>query len=158
MAATDERNTYRVERSIAIAAPPERVFAEINDFHRWQAWSPWEDLDPNLQRDYSGPDAGVGAAYAWSGNRKAGKGRMEIVESAAPILLGIQLDFLKPFKAHNQVKFVIAGDGPTTNVTWSMTGAKTLGTKIMGIFTSMDKLIGKDFEKGLAQLKIVAER
>jgi hypothetical protein len=158
MAATDERSTYRVERRITIGAPPDRVFAEINDFHRWREWSPWEGLDPDLQRDYSGPAAGVGAAYAWSGNRKAGKGRMEIVESSAPGRVGIQLDFLKPFKAHNQVEFRLSGDATTTDVTWSMTGAKTLGTKIMGIFTSMDKLVGKDFEKGLAQLKAVSER
>jgi hypothetical protein len=158
MAATDERSTYRVDRSIAIAAPADRVFAQINDFHRWTEWSPWEQLDPDLQRDYSGPDAGVGAVYSWNGNRKAGKGRMEIVESSAPDRVGIQLDFIKPFKAHNHVEFVLTADGATTRVTWSMTGGKTLGTRIMGIFTSMDKLVGKDFEKGLAQLKTVAER
>jgi hypothetical protein len=158
MAGTDDRNTFRVERSIAISAPASDVYAELVDFHRWTEWSPWENVDPNLQRRYGGPDSGVGATYEWEGNRKAGKGRMEILDADAPSDLGIKLDFVKPFKAHNQVRFTLAESGGTTNVTWAMTGPKTFGTKIMSIFTSMDKLVGGDFEKGLAQLKTVAER
>jgi hypothetical protein len=157
MAGTDDRNTFRVERSIAISAPADRIYQEIVDFHRWTAWSPWEGLDPNLRRRYEGPDSGVGAIYAWEGTRKVGTGRMEIVNASAPTNLTINLDFLKPFKAHNQAHFSLAEGAGVTKVTWAMTGPKTLGTRIMSIFTSMDKLVGRDFEKGLAQLKSVAE-
>jgi uncharacterized protein YndB with AHSA1/START domain len=158
MAATDDRNTYRVERSIDIAAPADRVFASLVDFHRWTEWSPWEGLDPAMQRRYRGPDAGVGATYEWEGTRKVGKGRMEIVAADAPDSLGLKLDFLKPFKSSNQCRFTLGPDGDVTHVTWTMTGSKTFMTKVMGIFTSMDKIIGPDFEKGLAQLKVVTER
>jgi hypothetical protein len=158
MAGTDDRNTFRVERSIAIVAPADRIYAEIVDFHRWTGWSPWEGIDPNLQRRYGGPESGVGATYEWEGSRKVGKGRMEIVNVTAPSAVAIKLDFLKPFKAHNQAHFTLAESAGTTNVTWAMTGPKTLGTRIMSIFTSMDKLVGRDFEKGLARLKAVAER
>jgi hypothetical protein len=158
MAGTDDRSTYRVERSIAIAAPVEEVFGRIADFHRWTDWSPWEGLDPDMQRRYQGVDAGVGAIYEWEGSRKVGKGRMEIVDADAPTSVGVKLDFIKPFKSQNDCRFALDVDGGTTNVTWTMTGPKTLVTKVMGIFTSMDKLVGRDFEKGLAQLKTVAER
>jgi uncharacterized protein YndB with AHSA1/START domain len=153
----DDRNTFEVTRSIAIAAPPARVFESIIDFHRWTEWSPWEGLDPSMQRTYTGPDAGVGATYEWEGSRKVGKGRMEIVDAEAPSTVGIKLDFLKPFKSHNQTRFALSPEGDTTTVTWSMRGPKTFMTKVMGIFTSMDKLVGRDFEKGLAQLKTAAE-
>jgi uncharacterized protein YndB with AHSA1/START domain len=153
----DDRNTYEVTRSIEIAAPPARVFEAIIDFHRWTEWSPWEGLDPNMQRTYTGPDAGVGAVYEWEGSRKVGKGRMEIVDAEAPSTVGIELDFLKPFKSHNHTRFVLGGVGDATTVTWSMRGPKTFMTKVMGIFTSMDKLVGRDFEKGLAQLKGATE-
>lgn len=157
MAGTDDGKQFRVERSISISGPADRVFDQIVDFHRWTGWSPWEDIDPALRRHYGGPDSGVGATYEWEGNRKAGKGRMEIVAVDAPHRVEIEIHFLKPFKAHNHIRFELAADGPTTTVTWSMTGPKTLGTRIMGIFTSMDKLVGGDFEKGLARLKAVVE-
>jgi uncharacterized protein YndB with AHSA1/START domain len=157
MAETDDRKTFTVQRCIAIAAPTERVYDAIVDFHRWTDWSPWEGIDPNMQRRYSGPDAGVGATYEWEGSRKVGKGRMEIVDTTAPGSVDIKLDFLKPFKSHSQTRFALAPEGDTTKVTWTMKGPKTFATKVMGIFTSMDKLVGKDFEKGLAQLKTVAE-
>jgi hypothetical protein len=113
--------------------------------------------DRDLERTYSGPESGTGAAYAWSGNRKAGKGRMEIVEAAPPAKLRIDLVFEKPFKARNDTVFVIDSAESGSRVTWSMTGTKTFMTKVMGIFTSMDKLIGPDFEKGLARLKATTE-
>jgi uncharacterized protein YndB with AHSA1/START domain len=154
-------DTYSVERSTSVDAPPERVYEHVADFHRWTAWSPWEDVDPDLTRSYSGPDAGVGATYRWSGNRKAGQGRMEIVEADPPARVVIDLVFEKPWKAHNETLFTIVPSadpqGPT-EVTWTMTGPTTLATRVMGLFSGMDKMVGKDFEKGLARLKAVAEQ
>jgi uncharacterized protein YndB with AHSA1/START domain len=155
---SEDRKSFTVERSIAIAAAPERVFDAIVDFHRWTDWSPWEGLDPNMERRYTGPDAGVGATYEWEGSRKVGSGRMEIIDATTPSSIGIKLDFLKPFKSHSQTRFTVAPDGGATKVTWTMKGPKTFMTKVMGIFTSMDKVVGRDFEKGLTQLKAVAER
>ena len=151
-------DTYRVERSTTIQAPPDTVYEQVVDFHRWTAWSPWEDLDPAMRRTYSGPDSGVGAAYAWSGNRKAGQGRMEITEAASPSLVRVDLRFEKPFPSRSDTSFAIRPEGDGSVVIWSMTGRKTLPLKIFGIFRSMDSLIGPDFEKGLALLKAVAER
>jgi uncharacterized protein YndB with AHSA1/START domain len=151
-------DTYTVERSTTIQAPPEKVYEQVVDFHRWSAWSPWEELDPSLQRTYAGPDSGVGATYAWSGNRKAGQGRMEITEASEPSLVRVDLRFEKPFKSRSDTSFAIRPEGTGSAVTWSMTGAKTLPLKIFGIFRSMDALIGPDFEKGLARLKATAER
>jgi uncharacterized protein YndB with AHSA1/START domain len=148
---------YTVERSTTIDAPPERIYPYVADFHRWTAWSPWEDLDPALQRTYAGAEAGVGAVYDWSGNRKAGKGRMTIVEATEPSLVRIDLQFEKPWKARNDTSFRIEPAGSGSRVVWSMTGKKTLMTRATGIFTSMDKLVGKDFEKGLARLRTAAE-
>lgn len=150
-------DTYTVERSVLVAAPAERVYDEIADFHRWTRWSPWEDVDPALRRTYTGPEEGVGATYAWTGNRKAGQGTMQIVEARCPSLVRIDLTFEKPFKARNDTAFTIAPDGDGSRVTWTMTGRKTLATKVMGLVTSMDKMIGGDFEKGLARLKAVSE-
>jgi uncharacterized protein YndB with AHSA1/START domain len=151
-------STYTVAREATIAAPPERIYPELVDFRRWQAWSPWEDLDPELRRTYSGADAGTGAHYAWSGNRKAGQGSMEITRAQEPSAVDIDLTFEKPFKARNKTSFAIApaGEG-ASHVTWTMTGQKTFMTKVMGIFKSMDSLVGPDFEKGLARLKATAE-
>jgi uncharacterized protein YndB with AHSA1/START domain len=157
MGEANDKKTFKVERSIAIAAPPDRVFEAIADFHRWTDWSPWEGLDPNLQRTYSGAEEGVGAIYEWEGTRKVGKGRMEITETSAPTHVSIQINFIKPFKSQNQATFTLTPDGGATNVTWSMVGPKTFATRVMGIFTSMDKLVGGDFEKGLAQLKARTE-
>jgi uncharacterized protein YndB with AHSA1/START domain len=150
-------DTYTVERSARIDAPPARVYAQIANFRQWPKWSPWEDVDPNLQRTYSGAESGLGAVYAWSGNRKAGQGRMEITEADEPSLVRIDLVFEKPWKARNDTSFVIRPEGLGSHVTWSMTGQRTLITKAMGVFKSMDKFLGPDFEKGLARLKATAE-
>jgi len=150
-------DTYTVERSAIIAAPAERVYAQIVDFRRWPAWSPWEDLDPNMERTYSGADSGPGAATAWSGNRKAGQGTMEISEAAEPSEVKIALEFLKPFKSRSTTTFSLKPQGEGTEVTWTMVGPTTFMTRVMGIFKSMDKMIGPDFEKGLGRLKAVAE-
>jgi hypothetical protein len=151
-------DTYNVERSIVVDAPADRIYDEIASFRNWTHWSPWEDVDPDLRRTYSGAESGTGAAYAWSGNRKAGQGRMEIVEATRPTAVRIDLLFEKPFKARNDTRFALSPEGSGTRVTWTMTGRKTLMTKVMGIFTSMDKMIGPDFEKGLARLKATSEQ
>jgi uncharacterized protein YndB with AHSA1/START domain len=148
---------YSVERSTTVDAPAERIYEQIADFHNWTNWSPWEEVDPNLRRNYSGARSGRGAIYSWSGNRKAGQGRMEIVEVAEPSNVNIDLRFEKPWRSQNMTEFTIRPEGSGSRVTWTMAGQKTLMTKVMGIFTSMDKMIGPDFEKGLARLKHVAE-
>jgi len=151
-------NEFRVERATTINAPPDRVYALVNDFRQWNAWSPWEKLDPTMRRTLSGADSGVGAVYAWEGNKKVGKGRMEIVE-ASPSKVAIKLDFLDPFEAHNMAAFTMDTSGSAaTHVTWTMYGPQPYMSKLMGIFFSMDKMIGKDFETGLANLKALAER
>ena len=150
-------DTFTVERSTTINASPERVYPLLADFHHWPKWSPWEALDPNMQRIYNGAESGEGAIYEWEGNRKAGEGRMEITEADEPSKVKIQLDFVKPFKSSNTTTFELSGSGDSTDVHWSMVGPKTFMTKVMGIFKSMDKMIGPDFEKGLANLKDVAE-
>lgn len=154
MAATD---TFTIERTTTIDAPAATVYGLLADFHQWDRWSPWEDIDPQMQRTFSGAESGEGAVYEWAGNRKAGAGRMEITDASEAAVVTIDLRFLKPFKAHNTTTFTLNEDGGTTAVSWTMTGAKTLMTKVMGIFKSMDAMIGPDFEKGLAQLKAAAE-
>lgn len=154
---TVAEQTYTVQRSILVEAAPARIYDEIADFRRWTAWSPWEDVDPELRRSYAGSGSGTGAVYRWSGNRKAGQGSMEIVEATPPSLVRIDLAFEKPWKARNDTRFLIEPDGDGSRVTWSMTGRNTLMTRVMGIFTSMDKLLGPDFEKGLARLKSTVE-
>ncbi len=151
-------DTYAVERSVAIDAPPERVYEQIADFRNWTNWSPWEGLDPELKRTYAGTESGTGAVYGWSGNRKAGQGRMEIIDAREPSRVDIDLLFEKPWKARNETSFTIQTEGSGSRVIWSMTGKKTRMTKVIGIFTSMDKMIGPDFERGLAQLKATTER
>jgi len=149
--------TYTVERTTTVAAPPDRVYAEVQDFHRWPAWSPWEGLDPAMTRSYGGAEAGTGATYSWKGNRKAGEGRMAMTDAEPSDRVVIALDFLKPFKSSSVTTFSFVPEGEGTRVTWSMTGPRTLAVKVMGVFTSMDKLVGKDFDKGLARLRTVAE-
>jgi hypothetical protein len=151
-------DNYVVERSATIQVAADRVYAHIADFHRWTDWSPWEGLDPDLQRTYSGSDSGKGAIYAWSGNRKAGEGRMEITAAVEASQLEIALEFLKPFKSSSITTFDLKPEGEATQVTWTMTGPKTLMTRVMGIFKSMDKMVGPDFEKGLHRLKAVVEQ
>jgi hypothetical protein len=147
---------FEVTRRTSIAADPARVHALVNDFRQWTAWSPWEDVDPDLERTYSGPDSGLGAHYAWSGNRKAGEGSMEITGST-PERIDIELSFLKPFKATNHVDLTLTPTGGGTDVVWRMTGAHQGLAKLVFRFMSMDKMVGPDFEKGLARLKSVAE-
>lgn len=148
---------YVVEREQRIHASPAAVQERIVDFRRWQAWSPWEDVDPALRRSYSGAPSGVGAVYEWEGNRKAGKGRMEITSVEPDRSVAVDLQFLKPFKARNVTTFTTEQQGDDTLVRWSMTGPRTFMTRVMGIFSSMDKMIGPDFEKGLDRLKADAE-
>jgi hypothetical protein len=150
-------DTFTVTRSAFIAAPPEAIFPLIEDLHRWQAWSPWEKIDPAMQRTYSGAAKGPGAIYNWSGNNKAGEGRMEITGLEAPNSLDIKLDFTRPMKAHNTIAFKLDAKDGGTQVTWIMLGASNLMSKVMGLFFNMDKLVGGDFEKGLANLKAVTE-
>jgi hypothetical protein len=149
-------STYRVERRQHVAAPRQVVHERVVDLHRWESWSPWEALDPDQKRTYGGPQAGVGAWYEWEGNRKAGHGRMEIVE-ADDAHVTIDLRFIKPFKSRSTTRIAFEPDGDGTNVIWTMTGANTAVMRVMGIFMSMDKMIGPDFEKGLANLKVESE-
>jgi hypothetical protein len=149
--------SFEVVRSTSIAADPARVHDLVDDFHHWTEWSPWEELDPNLARTYTGPASGVGARYAWKGNRRAGEGWMEITDSA-PDRVEIELAFMKPMRNTQQVEFVITPTSAGSDVTWRMSGRhEGLMMSLFGKVVSMDRLIGKDFEKGLARLKAVAE-
>jgi len=150
-------SSFEVSRSTSVEADPARVHDLVDDFHRWTAWSPWEDLDPNLSRTYTGPSSGVGAHYAWRGNRKAGEGSMEITASS-PERIEIELAFLKPMRNTNRVEFLLTPTAAGTDVTWRMSGQ--VEGVLMTVFSKvvpMDRLVGKDFEKGLARLKAVAE-
>ena len=157
MTASSSSATFRIERSERILADPATIFGLIEDFQRWREWSPYEHLDAQLKRGYSGASSGKGAVYTWEGNGKAGAGRMEIVETSVPDRVTIQLDFTRPMKARNKAEFVLVRDGDATRVTWSMEGAKPLLFRVMSLFMDMDKLIGRDFATGLANLKSVAE-
>jgi uncharacterized protein YndB with AHSA1/START domain len=148
---------FQVVRTTTIDAPPSKVFGYFNDFRQWRAWSPWEDLDPNLQRTYSGADSGVGAKYGWEGNKNVGAGSMEIVESTLPSKISLKLDFSRPFEAHNMTDFTFEPVGNGTKVTWDMHGPNQCMGRIMSVFMDMDQMVGKDFEKGLANLKAAAE-
>ncbi|MGE5753580.1 MAG: SRPBCC family protein [Deltaproteobacteria bacterium] len=151
-------DSFRVERSTSINAPPEKIFALINDLHRWGDWSPFEKKDPAMKRTLSGAPNGKGAMYEWDGNKKIGKGRMEITDASPPSRVTIKLDFVKPFEAHNVVDFTLEPRGDATNVTWTIQGPSPFISKVIGIFCNMDKMIGKDFETGLASLKTEAEK
>ena len=155
--ATTQPDSFSVERRIVIQAPPEKIQPLIADFHRWSDWSPWEKLDPAMKRTFGGPASGTGATYAWQGNKDVGSGRME-VKAAEPAKVSIQLDFIEPFEGHNMTDFVLSPKDGGTEVRWVMTGPSTFVTKLMGVFVSMDSMVGKDFEKGLSQLKVAAER
>jgi uncharacterized protein YndB with AHSA1/START domain len=149
---------FHVERSVTIAAPPESVFAHVDDFHAWADWSPWEKLDPGMKRTFRGAPSGVGATYAWSGNDKVGEGRMAIEKSEKPSLVSVRLEFLKPFSATNTATFTFAGVAGGTKATWAMDGTNDFVAKAIHLVMDMDKLVGGDFERGLAALKAVAER
>ena len=150
-------DSFRLERSTSITAAPEAVFVLINNFHEWSKWSPWDKIDPELKRTFSGPASGVGAVYEWAGNNKAGSGRMEITGSVPNAKITIKLDFLKPFEAHNTAEFTLVREGSATRVTWAMFGPNNFMAKLMQTFISMDKMVGGDFEKGLTSMKAAAE-
>ena len=153
---------FRIERSAIVRAPAPAAFAQVNDFRNWRAWSPWEQVDPALQRSYEGPQAGTGASYAWQGNKEVGEGRMTITESRPGELVRIKLEFFKPFAATNTAEFSFkpAAGGTTegTTVTWTMTGRNNFLAKAMCLFVNMDRMVGGMFEQGLAQMKTVVER
>ncbi|WP_028477100.1 SRPBCC family protein [Nocardia sp. CNY236] len=146
---------FEVVRSAVITAEPARVHALINDLHEWIRWSPWEDRDPQMRRSYSGRNSGVGARYAWSGNRTVGAGAMEIVDSAQREI-ALRLDFSKPMKATNQVTFILDPVETGTEVTWRMTGTQSGLTAVIGKLLRMDRSVGRDFENGLARLQEAA--
>jgi uncharacterized protein YndB with AHSA1/START domain len=150
-------DTCRVQRSLAIAAPPERIFPHISDFHCWPAWSPYEGKDPAMKKTFSGAASGKGAIYEWEGDKNVGKGRIEITDTSPSSRLALNLDMLKPFEAHNKVEFILLPQGEGTLVTWEMNGHAPYLAKIMHVFFNMDRMIGGDFERGLIKLKTVAE-
>ncbi len=146
-----------ITRSATFKAPPEKVFEQINDFHKWEAWSPWAKLDPNMKTTYSGPSSGPEAVYSWAGNDDVGEGKMKIVESRPNEHIKIDLKFIKPFAANNTTVFTIKQNGDNSEVTWAMTGKKNFVMKAFCLVMDMDKMIGADFEKGLAQMKPIVE-
>jgi uncharacterized protein YndB with AHSA1/START domain len=148
---------FGVRRGAAMKAPPEKIFALINDFHQWGTWSPWELKDPAMKRSFSGAESGRGAVYAWDGNKNVGSGRMEILDASAPSKIVIKLDFLKPFEAHNTAEFTILPQADATDVNWVMHGPAPFMSKVMQVFMNIDKMVGKDFEAGLANLKRLTE-
>lgn len=148
---------FRLTRSTKISAPAAAVFAQVNDFHKWVDWSPWEKIDPELRRTYEGAPFGTGASYAWVGNKQVGEGRMTLMESRPNELIRIKLEFLKPFACTNDVEFTFKFEGTQTTVTWSMSGKNNFMAKAFGLVMSMEKMVGGDFERGLAQMKCVAE-
>ena len=156
--ASTKPDTFRVERSTRIKAPPEKIFVLINDLNRWRSWSPYEKKDPAMKRTLTGAASGKGAVYEWEGNKEIGQGRMEITESSPNSEVILKLDFVKPYEAHNIVEFTLKPQGDTTNVKWEMHGPALFVTKLMQVFFNMDNMVGKDFEAGLANLKAVAEK
>jgi len=156
--AATKPDTFRVERSATIKAPPEKIFPLIQDFHNWGTWSPYEKRDPDMKRTYGGPDSGKGSMYAWDGNSKVGAGRMEILDASAPSKVAIKLDFIKPFEGHNTAEFTMVPQGDSTNVTWAMYGPNPYVAKAMQTVFDMDEIIGNDFSAGLANLKAAAEK
>ncbi|WP_336800734.1 SRPBCC family protein [Kaistia sp. MMO-174] len=148
---------FRVERQARIQAPADRIFPLIADFHSWATWSPYEKLDPAMHRSYSGPQSGKGAVYEWSSDGKAGTGRMEIADASPPSRVEIDLAFTRPFQARNVAAFTLEPDGDATRVSWSMDGTTPFLAKVIGLFVDMDKMVGRDFETGLANLKAATE-
>jgi len=147
---------FRVERSVTVRAEPQAVLDLVMDFRSWSRWSPYEGLDPAMSRTYDGAPRGVGAIYGWSGNGKAGSGRMEVVE-VTDSRVAIKLDFLKPFEAHNLALFTLVPEADGYRLTWAMEGPAPFMTRLMGLVFNMDRMVGRDFETGLARLKALAE-
>ena len=157
LAATNP-NTFSVRRATTVKAPPERIFALIKDFHQWGSWSPYETKDPAMKRSFSGAADGEGAVYGWEGNKNVGSGRMEILDTSEPSKIVIKLDFFAPFEGHNTAEFTMLPQGDATNLTWLMHGPASFMSKVMQVFINLDKMIGKDFEIGLANLKRLTEK
>jgi Polyketide cyclase / dehydrase and lipid transport len=150
-------STYHVERSATVAAPADVVFAQVNDFHKWNAWSPWDKMDPNQKVSFDGPESGQGAKYGWSGNDQVGEGRMTIEESKAGELVRIKLEFLRPWESTSPTTFTFKAVEGGTQVTWAMDGTHNFAGKAFSLFMDMDGMLGADFDKGLASMKAVAE-
>lgn len=148
---------FRVARSTTVSAPPGTVFAQVNDFHKWEAWNPWGKIDPAMKQTYEGAPAGVGAVYTWAGNNEVGEGRMTITESRPSDLIRVRLEFFKPLRATNTAEFTFKPEGNQTAVTWSMFGQNNFMAKAIHLFMNMDKMIGGQFEKGLASMKSIVE-
>jgi uncharacterized protein YndB with AHSA1/START domain len=155
-------DTFRVQRSIDINAPADKIYPLINDYKHWASWSPYENVDPQMKRTFSGAPSGKGAIYEWNGNKNVGRGRMEIIDAVPSSKIGIKLDFFSPFEAHNIAEFTMLPKGEATNVTthvtWAMHGPVPFLAKIMHMIFSMDRMVGGQFEQGLANMKAVAER
>ncbi len=149
---------FRIIRSATMAATPSEIFAQVNDFHLWEVWSPWAKIDPNMKQSYEGAASGVGAIHTWSGNNKAGEGRLTITETRPHDLIRLKLEFLRPFRATNEVEFTFEPERTQTLVTWSMTGTNNFIGKVFGLIMNMDKMVGGDFEKGLASLSSIVEK
>lgn len=156
--AATKPNAFSVQRATTLKALPEKIFPLINDFHQWGSWSPYESRDPAMKRSYSGAASGKGAVYGWDGNNNVGSGRMEILEASAPAKIVIKLDFFRPFEGHNTAEFTILPQGDDTNVTWRMFGPAPFMSRLMQVFMNLDRMIGKDFEIGLANLKRLTEK
>ena len=160
--AATKPDTFSVRRAATVKAPPEKIFSLINDFHQWGTWSPWENKDPAMKRSYSGAQSGKGAIYAWDGNKNVGSGRMEILDASQPSKIVIKLDFFKPFEAHNTAEFTMLPQGDASNaatdINWQMHGPAPFMSKVMQVFMNVDRMVGKDFEIGLANLKRLTEK
>jgi len=156
--AATKPSTFSVQRAASIRAPAEKIFPLINDFHQWKSWSPYENRDPAMKRSYSGAASGQGAVYGWEGNKNVGSGRMEILDATQPSKIVIKLDFFSPFEGHNTAEFTMLSQGEATLVTWLMHGPAPFVNKLMQVFMSLDRMIGKDFEAGLVNLKNITEK
>ena len=156
--AATKPDTFSVQRATIVRAPAEKIFPLINDFHQWGSWSPYEPKDPLMKRTYSGAASGKGAVYAWDGNKNVGSGRMEILDASAPAKIVIKLDFFAPFEGHNTAEFTMLPQGDGTSLTWLMHGPAPFMAKIMHVFMNIDRMVGKDFEIGLANLKRLTEK
>lgn len=155
--AATKPDTFRVQRSISVQAPPEKIFALLNDFHQSVSWSPYEKKDPAMKRVFSGPESGKGAIYSFEGNKEVGKGRLTITETTPSSKIVIALDFEEPFEGHNIVEYTLDARGGSTDVTWAMHGQQPYIGKVISLFIDCDTMIGKDFEVGLANLKALSE-
>jgi hypothetical protein len=148
---------FKVTRSAVIEAPPAKVFSYVNDFSKWGAWSPWEKMDPAMKRTFEGPKAGVGAIYSWEGNKEVGSGKMTITDSKSPESVKIKLEFFKPMEGVNPTEFTFQPEGKGTKITWTMSGTNNFISKAFCMVMDMDKMVGGDFDKGLANMKAAAE-